>query len=67
MGEQSVRTIPPSEFTKIMSLPEAVRHDLLEFLGACPMERQQIPNVIHAARQELPSAAPAHAPQMSQG
>lgn len=40
-------SIAPDVFTKLMTLPDGVRLDLLEFLGATPVGEQQLNQLIH--------------------
>ena len=41
-----MRTIDPNVFTRLMRLPDAVRVDLLEFLGASPIADIQLSDLI---------------------
>jgi len=41
-----VNTIDPDLFAKLMSLPDGVRMDLLEFLGATPVGQEQLNTMI---------------------
>jgi len=41
-----VNTIDPDLFAKLMSLPDGVRLDLLEFLGATPVGQEQLNTMI---------------------
>jgi len=41
-----VNTIDPDLFAKLMSLPDGVRLDLLEFLGATPVGEEQLNTMI---------------------
>ncbi|MCV2872017.1 hypothetical protein OEZ71_06885 [Defluviimonas sp. WL0050] len=56
-----MRTINPGLFARLMQLPEAIRADLLEFLGATSMEDAQLAVVIDDA------AARARAVRLSSG
>jgi len=42
----AVNTIDPDLFAKLMSLPDGVRLDLLEFLGATPVGQEQLDSMI---------------------
>ncbi|PPB80403.1 hypothetical protein LV82_01750 [Albidovulum inexpectatum] len=39
-------TIHPGLFAQIMKLPDAVRADVLEFIGATPVSERQLANMI---------------------
>jgi len=52
-----VRPIRPEQFARIMSLPQAARADLLEFLGATPVSDSQIDSLIVEVRQQQKRAA----------
>lgn len=41
-----MNTIDPDLFAKLMSLPDGVRLDLLEFLGATPVGEEQLNTMI---------------------
>lgn len=41
-----MRTIDPNVFTRLMRLPDAIRVDLLEFLGASPIADIQLSDLI---------------------
>ena len=41
-----MNTIDPDLFAKLMSLPDGVRMDLLEFLGATPVGQEQLNTMI---------------------
>jgi len=41
-----VRSIDPNLFTRLMRLPDAVRVDLLEFLGSSPIADIQLSDLI---------------------
>jgi len=41
-----VNAIDPDLFAKLMSLPDGVRLDLLEFLGATPVGQEQLNSMI---------------------
>jgi hypothetical protein len=41
-----VKAIHPNLFTQVMRLPEGVRTDLLEFLGATPVVDEQLRQMI---------------------
>lgn len=41
-----MNTIDPDLFAKLMSLPDGVRLDLLEFLGATPVGQEQLNSMI---------------------
>ena len=41
-----MKAIHPSLFTQVMKFPDSVRADLLEFLGATPVEDAQLKQMI---------------------
>ena len=41
-----VRSIDPNLFTRLMRLPDAIRVDLLEFLGSAPIADIQLSDLI---------------------
>ncbi|MCK4713135.1 MAG: hypothetical protein KAT26_09670 [Marinosulfonomonas sp.] len=41
-----MNTIDPDLFAKLMTLPEGIRLDLLEFLGATPVGEEQLNTLI---------------------
>lgn len=41
-----MNTIDPDLFAKLMSLPDGDRTDLLEFLGATPVDQEQLNTMI---------------------
>lgn len=41
-----MRSIDPNLFTRLMRLPDAIRVDLLEFLGASPIADIQLSDLI---------------------
>jgi len=41
-----MKAIDPDLFAKLMSLPDGVRLDLLEFLGATPVGEEQLTHMI---------------------
>ena len=46
-----MRFIRPDQFARIMSLPQAARLDLLEFLGGTPVSARQVDMLILTANQ----------------
>ena len=48
-----VRTIDPNLFTRLMRLPDAVRVDLLEFLGSSPIADIQLSDLIEKISAQL--------------
>lgn len=55
----TVNTINPDLFTKLMSLPDGARLDLLEFLGATPVGEEQLNTLISEIETSNKSALPA--------
>ena len=56
-----MRTIDPNLFTRLMRLPDAIRIDLLEFLGASPVADIQLSDLIERmSKQFEPEPAWAH-------
>ena len=56
-----MRTIDPNLFTSLMRLPDAIRIDLLEFLGASPVADIQLSDLIERmSKQFEPEPAWAH-------
>lgn len=47
MTEQHVAEIHPSLFTRVMQLPAGIRADMLEFLGATPVEDAQLEHMLN--------------------
>jgi hypothetical protein len=47
-------TIEPSNFARLMSLPQTQRHDLLEFLGATAMPMTQADTLLHLVSRRTP-------------
>ncbi len=50
-----MHTIDPGLFAKLMRLPDAMRIDLLEFLGATPVEEAQLSAMIDDMAEALRS------------
>lgn len=48
-----MRTIDPNLFTRLMRLPDAVRVDLLEFLGSSPIADIQLSDLIEKISGQL--------------
>lgn len=46
-------TIAPDVFTKLMTLPAGQRLDLLEFLGATPVEEAQLTQLIESIEKSI--------------
>ncbi|MEO1678405.1 MAG: hypothetical protein AAFU80_09635 [Pseudomonadota bacterium] len=66
-----MRSIRPDQFARIMTLPQAERSDLLEFLGATPMADIQVEALIAQVgrdhRQSVLRAQRAIEPQAQHG
>jgi hypothetical protein len=58
--QMQTRTIAPDAFTRIMSLPQAARMDVLEFLGSTPLSQSQVDAIVdEAAARVAPRCAEA--------
>jgi len=49
----TVKTIDPNLFTQLMRLPVGMRVDILEFLGATPIEDTQLRAMLDVAKKQL--------------
>ena len=54
-----MKAIHPSLFTQVMKFPDSVRADLLEFLGATPVEDAQLKQMIAEVTARLDESSPA--------
>lgn len=41
-------TISPTDFARVMALPNSLRHDVLEFLGSTPVAAGEVERVVRS-------------------
>lgn len=41
-------SISPTDFARIMALPVALRHDVLEFLGSTPVDAENVDQLVRS-------------------
>jgi len=50
--------VDPDTFARVMALPDPLRADILEFIGSCEMEREELTRVIDRLMEGLNRPAP---------
>lgn len=54
--------IAPSDFARIMALPVAMRHDVLEFIGSTPISSSEVGRLLRALGESIPPREPSKVP-----